>query len=71
MNKFSMSLLTIYENGARAVFDGKPMESCPYHGRTGFNGQRRDYWHQGFNAAKSGKSILDERGEIRTPSHEH
>lgn len=65
MNSFSWQLIHIFEKGARAFFAGKSADECPYHGRTGFNGQRADYWRQGFNAAKSGKSWIDERGDVR------
>ena len=65
MNAFGWQLIHIFEKGARAFFAGQTLDACPYRGRTGFNGQRADYWRQGWNCAKSGKSIIDERGEIR------
>jgi hypothetical protein len=62
---WSKALITCFEKGARAFFDGKPADSCPYHGRKGVNGQRADYWRQGYESAKSGRSVIDERREIR------
>lgn len=64
-SSWARALITCFEKGARAFFEGQLPVTCPYRGRCGVNAQRRDYWHQGFQSAKSGHSVLDECGEIR------
>jgi ribosome modulation factor len=57
-------LLGCYERGARAFFDGKPEDACPYVGHRGLNRQRADYWRDGYRSAKAGK-FLDDRRALR------
>lgn len=69
MSSWDWQLLGCHEKGIEAFRAGKKLEDCPYRGRAGFNGQRAEYWRDGWRAAsKKDGSAFREHRDLRESS---